>query len=76
MSTTRTTCTVSPVKSPAEREADCLQALREGIVALGIQPGAAVSLFALASSYGKASACRMLADREARAAEALGVPCE
>jgi len=65
----------APSKSAHDREAECLQALRDGIIALGLQPGAAVSLFALASSYGKASASRMLADREARAAEACGVPC-
>lgn len=57
-------------KSAHDREADSLQALRDGIVALGLSPGAAVSLFALASSYGKASASRMIADRAARAAEA------
>lgn len=57
-------------RSAHEREAESLQALRDGIIALGLSPGAAVSLFALASSYGKASACRMLADREAQTAQA------
>lgn len=57
---------VTPTEATEWREAETLQALRDGIVSLGLRPGAAVALFALCSSHAKAAALRMVAEREAR----------